>query len=459
MSWMLRSRVLFGLGMLMLLISSLLVFREMQVMGIPDAGPPFDVKEWGTIIVADSDNAVSDYRAAAPGLTDPPSSESEAYSAVEESGWGKSSPGLVTWLDMNRPALQRWKAGSAKPAMLAYQPKNVDPSQVVVEIRAFRTIARICTMEAARLESLGRVDEAFDIHRMLFRTSRHCGMYGGMTERLVGQSLSAIAARGLVRWSTHPSLSAAQIKAALAAILADDSMTAPLSNSLKTEYLQIAKFFSGAQSAYWAQKSPFEKKERTGWAGIQHFLRNEPLLSRLLCDQYFANILESVDKPLSVRPPFQPGQPFFSDAAGRTLPPHRLSAERLNALIPRSLHLEEIGIPLDSYIATNDRERGKLAALFVVLAAQAYRREVGSFPETLSAIVELGILDRMPIDPRSKTGDTMRFRRDMNAFVVWGVGENAVDDGGSVEYSEFGAPTDVGYIVPLHPSTDHSNPE
>ena len=60
-------------------------------------------------------------------------------------------------------------------------------------------------------------------------------------------------------------------------------------------------------------------------------------------------------------------------------------------------------------------------------------------------------LDAIPIDPRSPTGEPIRYRKDAEALVVWGVGDNGSDDGGDVVEKPGHRPGDVGSVVPTAP--------
>ena len=81
-----------------------------------------------------------------------------------------------------------------------------------------------------------------------------------------------------------------------------------------------------------------------------------------------------------------------------------------------------------------------------LLAAQAYRRDKGEFPESLEQLVP-EYLAAVPLDPCDRHGGRILYRRDeATKAVVWSVSVDGNDDGGVVE-SETGQPADVGYIL------------
>ena len=67
-----------------------------------------------------------------------------------------------------------------------------------------------------------------------------------------------------------------------------------------------------------------------------------------------------------------------------------------------------------------------MAAARLVVALQLHRREHGTFPDRLDALVP-GELEAVPLDPF----DGKPFRYDARRGIVYSVGKNLVDDGGS----------------------------
>ena len=63
-----------------------------------------------------------------------------------------------------------------------------------------------------------------------------------------------------------------------------------------------------------------------------------------------------------------------------------------------------------------------------MVALMIYEEETGALPEKLADLVP-GVLPAVPIDPR----DQLPLRYDRERRVVWGVGIDGVDDGGTDE--------------------------
>ncbi|MBN2378029.1 MAG: hypothetical protein JXD22_16650 [Sedimentisphaerales bacterium] len=69
----------------------------------------------------------------------------------------------------------------------------------------------------------------------------------------------------------------------------------------------------------------------------------------------------------------------------------------------------------------------------VVCAIEGYRVDTGKLPGTLAEL-EPGYMEAVPLDPF--TGEVLKYRQEAGGYVVYGVGEDMEDDGGTVEALE-----------------------
>jgi len=75
--------------------------------------------------------------------------------------------------------------------------------------------------------------------------------------------------------------------------------------------------------------------------------------------------------------------------------------------------------------------------LAVTLGLQAYRADLGSYPETLNDLSP-GYLDSLPLDPFA-LGQGFHYRRTEDRYLLYSVGPDGVDDGGvSVDFDDQG---------------------
>ncbi len=105
---------------------------------------------------------------------------------------------------------------------------------------------------------------------------------------------------------------------------------------------------------------------------------------------------------------------------------------------------------LPAILNTADRDEARYRCLTVALAAQAYFRDHGEFPEKADELVP-DYLDEIPDDLYSPTPAPLLYRRDGNGAVVYSRFINGIDDGGrEIEYDErttAGDLLDFGYRI------------
>ena len=95
-------------------------------------------------------------------------------------------------------------------------------------------------------------------------------------------------------------------------------------------------------------------------------------------------------------------------------------------------------------------QAARQAAIQVVLAAQAYQRENGTFPENLQQLVP-EFLEAIPLAPCDSAGGQVLYRREsVTEAIVWSVGSDGIDDLGKLAAVENGTSIkyfDVGFTI------------
>ncbi len=428
------------LALLVTLVLSPVAYRGSRLAGVPDMGDPFDVEEFGTVEIRAEDNAFLGYVDAASLLVAPELSDVEGFDDEKIKSWSDATTGMRDALERNRPALERWQQATTKPDALYIQPKDVAFDTLLPAIQGLREFARLGLVEGLRLESNGDVDEAWAVYRAMFRSSRHSGLHGGLIERLVGIAMYSKTIRSMTRWSAHPQVTAGQLERAIDELSSDYKLTASPSVSLKAEYLMQLNMST----------TPELQAELLREAGIPPMLTGiglyaigEPELSRRVTRQVFANWLENIDKPRHARPSRRGGvlDLFEQDPAVR-LPPNRLTADEIQRVFPRSVIAKFLLPAFSQFDVAVSREEARQAALITVLRVQLYYRKHGMFPKDLDTLID-DHKSALPTDPLGKAGQRLHYRRDEDGAIVWSVGENGVDDGGSIEFVS-GKPPDIG---------------
>ena len=139
----------------------------------------------------------------------------------------------------------------------------------------------------------------------------------------------------------------------------------------------------------------------------------EPELTVRISRQIVANQAREVDKPLAERRQLAGSRMtmLFDTDPAVTLGSGELDAKQIDSSMQTSI-LAKMVLPAtkqldDAYL----RFRGRQAALEVMLAAQAYRRDKGEFPESLDQLVPQ-YLEAVPLDPCDPNGGRLLYRRD-----------------------------------------------
>jgi hypothetical protein len=67
-------------------------------------------------------------------------------------------------------------------------------------------------------------------------------------------------------------------------------------------------------------------------------------------------------------------------------------------------------------------------ALVAQIAAERYKRDKGTYPESLAELQQAGYLKELPIDPWSDK--PLVYRKTADGYILYSVGTNFTDDGG-----------------------------
>jgi hypothetical protein len=382
------------------ILAALWAIRADALRGLPDVGHPFDVAKYGTIDVPDDRNAFVDYaiaaqllkRGAIPGTPNGPE-------LVIQGGWAQQTPEVAAWLESNRPALMAWRRGTERPEAILVQPETFQIATRLAVVQDLREFGRLAEVEARRLESEGKMGEAWGWYRALLRSSRHVGRHGCLVERLVGIALHDAASRRIMPWAADPRVDRALLARALGDVIAADALTPPPSDALKAEYFILMNTFDNPNNLPSRLLGPPGPGPAASWGAAGTWLRDhyvdtasytrqEPERSRRVIRLVWANWLAYCDLPRSKQPPRSTELYLYQitpDAppAARALTPEALArwldkTDYAKALVPAIELVEE----------RLAGERSRQTTLVLYLAEQLYRRDHGGqAPPDTSALV------------------------------------------------------------------------
>ncbi|MFN0199261.1 MAG: hypothetical protein ACKVT0_21125 [Planctomycetaceae bacterium] len=421
--------------------------RVYRLWGIPDVGHPFDVEEFGTVELPDDENARIDYDAAIAALVPLPKvADRDTWKELDvalSEGWSSATPVIRQWLDDNRPALERWRRGTEKPDFLFVQPKTLNFSTSTETLQEYRPLDRLAALESSRLLAEGQHNEAWIWSRAILRFSRHVGQHGYLIERLTGASLYQAGVNSTLALAHDPSVTEELLRQMLQESTAIAEKTVPQSVTIKCEYLSINNTMNDPKYLLDDDTDTLERlKIRMGAYFVAEFR-----LVQLLSQHYVANILDQIDLPMKDRQPRIGSVEVFQRDPAKTYPPDVLPPETIEERAKKSWTFRAMMISayrqLD-YACLNELTRQR--TLEICLASQIYQKMNGAYPKDLDDLVRAGILDEIPIDPYSKTGERMHYRVTADGVLAWSIGYNGIDDGGEIDKSnrKAGGLLDVG---------------
>ena len=427
LAWWLHPKVALPLTLFVLILLGPFLYRSYRISSIPDIGDPFDVAAFEAIVVPASDNAAEIY-AAANAKRVIVTYKAEELENVFEHGWGASTEALQKLLAANQSALNEWRRGTERPSAQFLVAKGATISSILPTVQELGDFSRLARLRAERCLHEGDVAEAWHWLRANVRASRHLGQNGVLIERLVGTATFNLAAAGINRWAADLRVDENLLREAAEQFDADEEMTPLTSVGLKHEYVWLAHTIDGGVTFSDLGMGSAQTGVPDGALPAFLFVTGEPDFSRRLLQQTFAGWIEQADLPKPKRAPVvRPRFGLFSPPPK----PGRLSAEELESRL-LSLSLARALLPaLSLYGEAIDREAADRASLKLTLAAQRYYRRHGDWSGKLDDLVP-DYIKELPADPLGKAGETLLLKRDGDDLIIYSVGDNGIDDGGSV---------------------------
>jgi hypothetical protein len=374
------------------------------------------------------------------------------YDEVYQGGWEAADEAMRASVDENRPALAVWRRGTEKERALDESPATMTFATTLDASQSLRNFTRLALVDQMRCLHEGDVEEAWKLARAVYRSGGHALRRGPLIIGLNATVMHAMSADGMKRWAEHPAVTADQLRAGLANVKADFALYESESNMLRTEYLCMRN--SLARSDWSSAIGPVlggpldDKLMPASVARGFMWMVGEPELTIRVARQIVANQTREIDKPLAERRKLVGSglTMLFDNDPALTLAPGELDPNGIDRGVKTSI-LAKMLLPATKQVDNAFlRFRGTQATLEVMLAAQAYRRDKGEFPESLDALVPQ-YLEAVPLDPCNRNGGRIGYRRDSTTnAVVWSAAEDGNDDDGAVETGKSRS-ADVGFLL------------
>ena len=450
------------LMLVLLAVAAAFTVRAWCLSHVPDVAEPFDVNRFYPGDLPPKQNAFTHYLEARSRMISVTNDWSRKrheelmtfrrdFPRVFAEGLSSLNEIELAWLSDCRPALDEWRRGTELTAAQSFTLAQLSgPISLTVHGNAheFITMARI---EAMRCEAEGDLNGAWEWCRACVRFTRHLNEDAGAAQRSYGCYAHQPTTSAIARWAEHPAVTTDQLRTALAEVRTEYAKNDPMSDVLKWGYLHSRQELG---SSTWAEKANGIWPKWTTKAAVLRrpllWVIGEPEVYMRLKRQVLVNQLNEIDKPLGDRPKLVGQSQFlFASDPNVELQPGQLTPSQIEQAYQQSVLGLIIGKVTFSIKHLDDavwNERARQAALEVLLAAQAYRRDKGEFPENIKALVPK-YLEAVPLDPCDRNGGRLRYRRDspMQA-VVWSIGSDGNDDRGEVE-GDAGRSADIGFLL------------
>ena len=463
-AFLLRPWFLIVVTILLILVAIPLTYRSTRLSAIPPIEEIVDLQTEGRVTIEPAENAFTFYERAWK-LT--PSGLDvevlyEALGAFDTGGWETVSLEARNSLDQCEPKLAEWRRGTELKLAARDLPADMDWYNQG-DLSDSETVTSVALLMAARCQHDGRLDEAWQWLRAVFRFSRHLGNPGPSGDRYAGTSIHASACQRLVAWAADSRVTTEQLTTALTEVRDIYRNTVANSTCLRLEYVINVNSLSNPELlkelCSWL---PVAENLPTSLHGVWLFVNAEPQVGLLLQRHLISNYLSQCDLPRWERTPAGTSAELFLPT-GKEVPP-LIDPRTLDDLLSRSPIGSMFGA--DFYLIENsDNEQALQSALELCLMAELFRRRHGSYPDSLDALVPEFVAEI----PRDLFGPTLAdrmlmFRREAAAVVkpadefeeesfdtlpgliIYSRGSDGTDDEGRVDSTD-----DTGLRIPIPP--------
>ncbi len=438
LAWWLQPKVAIPLFLVLLILAAPTLFRGYKLSKVPPAPEPFDTQAVLDFVVPDEQNAYVEYRQATARLVVLADTENANLEKALDGEWADVPESIRKWVSDNRPAIELWKQGTAKPDSQNIRAGEYRIDTFLPVIDEMQTLARLIRLEALRLRAEGHPDEAWELLRTGLRGSQHLGRHGVMRERLVGIRLAASVSESIAKWAHDPSVTTEMLLRVQLELDEELRRSPPLSATIQSDYLYMRGLI---RSKTVLDEIPIAEvggiSKVPGLGQLEFYAIGEPELCDRVLSHATRNVLGQVDKPRRERTQQSGRHAFFE--RDPTAAANAPTPNQLDDCVDQSILCRLMMPTMAQITSAADRVVVKNAMLKTVIALELYRRQYDSYPETLTPLVP-DFLPEIPDDIFEPIKTPVKYRRDGVHATLWSVGQDGVDDGGVI-----GTSKDIGF--------------
>jgi hypothetical protein len=344
---------------------------------------------------------------------------------------------IEKWLNENKEILDLVIAGSKKPYYWRKYANKQNTGEMISilmpHLSEFRKLVHALCWRAWLNVEDGRYEDAFSDIKTCYRFGQHLRGDKSLIEQLVGMAIEALAAqtiRDILSEHRIDSPVLAELQQSFEQIIADEDFSVSFKFEKLWMYDEIQRCFTedrfGKGHLYLHRLRPL-----SGLTGFEGF---DEIAS-------FGGTLMQIGHVLFTHPNKQESREmvdglydYWEQTARKS--PAQIRAENIDIekqameIVEGNILLEIFTPAIGRVCEIAHRNRIDVEATLAVIAILRYKEDVGDYPENLDELIEAGLLKALPIDPYSD--QPLVYKRTESDFVLYGVGENFKDDGGTV---------------------------
>jgi len=348
---------------------------------------------------------------------------------------------LEQWISSNAEAIRFFKQASRKPHCWWQREAkdNVVFSVLMPALGSVRNTARLLCWQAQLKAFNGDIEGAFENLLVCYRAGSHFKGPRLLVEQLVGIAIQALATKDALIILNNREIDGRLLKSLqeeLEQLMAEDTyiMDYQTERFCAFDFIQRCYTDDGKGSGH---MSPRGLKKFSGVLGLAEFGGGVYESDVLDYGQFLGISLVSADR----REISRAFEQFYNNAQGwTTKTPWQLREENVDFEMgladwstlkkarywPVTFFMPALGKV--SQIAY--RNKVQVEAFVATVAILRYKRDRGNYPENLSELLEAGLLKELPMDPFSNK--PVVYRKMDDDFILYSVGLNFEDDGGTV---------------------------
>ena len=403
------------LALSLLLIAVLLILDTptapiRQRLALPELDHPFDIDEYATVEIDESENALRTYETAAATLVPMEPAHRHEFDQTLQDGWTVAPPAIREWLYVNRGTLLSFREGSRQQFALIVDPRTVSEKNFEsFDGKSWRQFSYLVQLEGVKLASEGRTGECLELYFDTLRAADHLRFRGTLLQVLLVMAMETGVCHGLFEWAALPSVSVDELTVCISRLKELWRKDFSASEAFKCEYMY--GMHTGDEYGADDWKTRF-KLARTP---TESELQIHDRLDRIL----FTWLLEHCDEPRFRRPRFLKrkngrialglGESFLKRYDLPSIAViNQIANTRLGwaMLTPSNLPVESA---FDAALEAYDRHRFRRGATLVFLSLVAYKKKSGRYPQRLEDATDPFSIE-LPRDPYSPTEEIVLYR-------------------------------------------------